>query len=104
MSIVSLQRHCRLKHSGDVRVVIGLKEGGTVEERFMFDDGNSDVDTTSAPPGRPEGSGNCFISDTLYIEGILTLATTQIFCDVTPCCLVNCYQHFKGSSCPYLED
>ena len=91
-----MQRHCRLKHSGDVRVVIGLKEGGTVEERFMFDDGNAEVDTSSASPGRPEGSGNCLIRDTLYIEGILAL-TTGMFCFVTPWCLVNCYQHFKGS-------
>ncbi|PSN41765.1 hypothetical protein C0J52_08854 [Blattella germanica] len=40
-----IQRHCRLKHSGDVRVVIGLKEGGTVEERFMIDDGNSEAES-----------------------------------------------------------
>jgi hypothetical protein len=58
MSVLSAQRHCRLKHSGDVRVVIGLKEGGTVEERFMIDDGNSEADSASAPPGRPHGSGS----------------------------------------------
>lgn len=73
MSVVSTQRHCRLKHSGDVRVVIGLKEGGTVEERFMIDDGSAEIDTASTPPGRPEGSGNSLISDMLDIEGILTL-------------------------------
>ena len=72
MMVVSVQRHCRLKHSGDVRVVIGLKEGGTVEERFMIDDGNAEVDTASTPPGRPEGPGNCLISETLYLEGIST--------------------------------
>jgi len=60
-----------LKHSGDVRVVIGLKEGGTVEERFMIDDGNAELDTASTPQGRPEGPGNCLISDT-YLEGIST--------------------------------
>lgn len=41
------QRHCRLKHSGDVRVVIGLKEGGTMEERFMIDDGNSETESAA---------------------------------------------------------
>ena len=60
-----------MKHSGDVRVVIGLKEGGTVEERFMIDDGNAEVDTASTPPGRPEGSGNCLISE-MCLEGIST--------------------------------
>jgi hypothetical protein len=78
MIVVSMQRHCRLKHSGDVRVVIGLKEGGTVEERFMIDDGNADVDTASTPSGRPEGPGNCLISDTWYIEGILTLDDSNL--------------------------
>lgn len=72
MMVVSVQRHCRLKHGGDVRVVIGLKEGGTVEERFMIDDGNAEVDTASTPPGRPEGPGNSLISETLYLEGIST--------------------------------
>jgi hypothetical protein len=58
MSIFSTQRHCRLKHSGDVRVVIGLKEGGTVEERFMIDDGSSgEAESASAAPGRAERSG-----------------------------------------------
>jgi hypothetical protein len=60
------QRHCRLKHSGDVRVVIGLKEGGTVEERFMIDDGSGEADSASAPPERPEGSGT--FSNTVYTK------------------------------------
>jgi hypothetical protein len=57
IGVFSAQRHCRLKHSGDVRVVIGLKEGGTVEERFMIDAGNGEADSASTPPERPEGPG-----------------------------------------------
>jgi hypothetical protein len=58
MGVFSTQRHCRLKHSGDVRVVIGLKQGGTVEERFVIDAGNGEADSVSTPPGRPEGPGD----------------------------------------------
>lgn len=67
-----------MKHSGDVRVVIGLKEGGTVEERFMIDDGNAEVDAASTLPGRPEGPGNCLNSDILCIEGILILDDSNL--------------------------
>jgi len=44
----------------------------------MIDDGNAEVDTASTPPGRPEGPGNCLISDTLYLEGILTLDDSNL--------------------------
>jgi hypothetical protein len=73
MSIFSTQRHCRLKHSGDVRVVIGLKEGGTVEERFMIDDGGCEVDTASASPGRPERPGSLSLVMQCTQKGGLTL-------------------------------
>jgi hypothetical protein len=70
MSVFSAQRHCRLKHSGDVRVVIGLKEGGTVEERFMIDAGNGEADSVSTPPERPEGQG----------VFLLVIHSTQKYC------------------------
>jgi hypothetical protein len=73
MCIFSTQRHCRLKHSGDVRVVIGLKEGGTVEERFMIDDGSGEADSTSTPPGRPERPGTLSLVMPCTQKWVLTL-------------------------------